>query len=79
MEPTFGIKVEGLGMTGLSWRGNMIQGLYFPGYGPEDANPDIGEKAITETAGDWSIRPGRITCDIGTHWWDCRGRCKIHL
>ena len=27
------------------------RGLYFPGFGPEDANPDIGDSAITETAG----------------------------
>ena len=26
-------------------------GLYFPGFGPHDANPDIGDSAITETAG----------------------------
>ena len=26
-------------------------GLYFPGYGPEDANPDLGDSAITETCG----------------------------
>jgi hypothetical protein len=28
-----------------------VKGLYFPGYGPEDANPDLGDSAITETAG----------------------------
>jgi len=26
-------------------------GLYWPGFGPEDANPDMGDSAITETAG----------------------------
>lgn len=26
-------------------------GVWFPGYGKEDANPDIGDSAITETAG----------------------------
>jgi len=26
-------------------------GLYFPGYGPDDANPDLGDSAITETMG----------------------------
>jgi len=26
-------------------------GLYFPGFGPDDANPDIGDSTITETAG----------------------------
>jgi hypothetical protein len=26
-------------------------GLYFAGFGPDDANPDLGDSAITETAG----------------------------
>ena len=29
----------------------MIDGLYLPGYGPEDANRDIGDSTITETIG----------------------------
>ena len=29
----------------------MPEGLFLPGYGPGDANPDIGDSAITETAG----------------------------
>src|SRR6185503_12762811 len=29
----------------------VIDGLYFPGHGPADANPDLGDSAITETAG----------------------------
>jgi hypothetical protein len=28
-----------------------VQGLYFPGYSEADANPDIGDSTITETAG----------------------------
>jgi hypothetical protein len=28
-----------------------VNGLYFPGFGPQDANPDMGDSAITETAG----------------------------
>ena len=28
-----------------------VEGLYFPGYTAEDANPDIGDSTITETAG----------------------------
>jgi len=28
-----------------------VKGLYFPGYSEKDANPDIGDSAITETAG----------------------------
>ena len=29
----------------------MPEGLFLGGYGPQDANPDIGDSAITETAG----------------------------
>jgi hypothetical protein len=29
----------------------MVKGLYFPGFTAEDANPDIGDSAITETGG----------------------------
>jgi Protein of unknown function (DUF1116) len=48
---TFGIKVSGLGDDWFTGKANMIKGLYFPGYSDEDANPDIGDSAITETAG----------------------------
>ena len=48
---TFGIKVSGLGDEWFTGEANMIKGLYIPGYGQEDANPDIGDSAITETAG----------------------------
>lgn len=48
----FGIKVSGIG-TGewFNYASNYIEGLYFPGYSKEDANPDIGDSAITETTG----------------------------
>jgi len=29
----------------------MPEGLYFPGFGPADANPDMGDSAIVETVG----------------------------
>lgn len=29
----------------------VVNGLYFPGYGPKDANPDLGDSSITETLG----------------------------
>lgn len=48
----FGIRVSGLGKD--QWftaPANMIKGLMFPGYTEEDANPDIGDSAITETMG----------------------------
>ena len=47
----FGIKVSGLGSQWFVGPANMIEGMYFPGYGPQDANPDMGDSAITETAG----------------------------
>ena len=40
--------------TGARWfeaPAQPVQGLYFPGYGPADAAPDLGDSAITETAG----------------------------
>jgi hypothetical protein len=48
---TVGIRVSGLGEQWFTAPAAPIDGLYFPGYGPEDANPDIGDSAITETYG----------------------------
>lgn len=47
----FGIRVSGLGDRWFTAPAEAIQGLYFPGFGPEDANPDIGDSAIAETTG----------------------------
>jgi hypothetical protein len=47
----FGIRVSGLGDQWFTGPANVPHGLYFPGFGPDDANPDIGDSAITETAG----------------------------
>jgi hypothetical protein len=47
----FGIRVSGLGDRWFTGPAGTPQGLYFPGFGPGDANPDIGDSAITETAG----------------------------
>ena len=47
----FGIRVSGLGDRWFTAPAGYVEGLYFPGYGPEDANPDIGDSTITETAG----------------------------
>jgi hypothetical protein len=46
-----GIRVSGAGERWFTAPAPMIEGVYFPGYGPEDANPDLGDSAITETAG----------------------------
>ena len=47
----FGIRVSGLGERWFTGPAQMIEGLFFPGFGPDDANPDIGDSAITETIG----------------------------
>ena len=47
----FGIRVAGLGDRWFTAEVNVPRGLYFPGFGPEDANPDIGDSAIVETIG----------------------------
>jgi len=47
----FGIRVAGLGDRWFTAPVNTPQGLYFPGFGPDDANPDIGDSAIVETVG----------------------------
>lgn len=47
----FGIRVAGLGDRWFTAPVNVPEGLYFPGFGPDDANPDIGDSAIVETVG----------------------------
>ncbi|CUR60899.1 conserved hypothetical protein [metagenome] len=47
----FGIQVSGTGDTWFTGPAQVADGLYLGDYGPEDANPDIGDSAITETAG----------------------------
>jgi hypothetical protein len=47
----FGIRISGLGDRWFTAPSQVPTGLYFPGYGADDANPDIGDSTITETAG----------------------------
>jgi hypothetical protein len=47
----FGIQVAGTGDEWFTGPAQYPDGLFLGGYGPEDANPDIGDSAITETAG----------------------------
>src|SRR3970040_593225 len=47
----FGIRVSGLGNRWFVAPAEIPVGLFFPGYSQEDANPDIGDSTITETAG----------------------------
>jgi len=46
-----GLRVSGLGSRWFTGPAQVVKGLYFPGYGADDANLDIGDSAITETAG----------------------------
>ncbi len=47
----FGIQVSGLGDEWFTGPAQVADGLYLGNFGPDDANPDIGDSAITETAG----------------------------
>jgi hypothetical protein len=47
----FGIRVSGTGEQWFTGPANTPEGLFLGDFGPEDANPDIGDSAITETAG----------------------------
>jgi hypothetical protein len=47
----FGIRVSGLGGEWFTSPAEVPDGLYFSGFSSADANPDIGDSTITETAG----------------------------
>ena len=47
----FGIRVSGTGERWFTGPANTPDGLFLGDYGPDDANPDIGDSAITETYG----------------------------
>lgn len=47
----FGIRISGLGDRWFTAPSQIPDGLYFPGFSAADANPDIGDSTITETAG----------------------------
>jgi hypothetical protein len=47
----FGIRVSGLGDRWFIGPSNVPVGVLYPGYTQEDANRDIGDSVITETAG----------------------------
>lgn len=47
----FGIQLSGLEGRWFTAPAPMVDGLFFAGYGPDDAAPDLGDSAITETAG----------------------------
>jgi hypothetical protein len=47
----FGVRLSGTGDQWFTAPVEMPQGLYFPGYSEQDANPDMGDSAIMETIG----------------------------
>ena len=47
----FGIRISGTGDAWFEADALPVDGLYFPSYGPDDAARDLGDSAITETAG----------------------------
>jgi hypothetical protein len=47
----FGIRLSGTGEQWFEAPALPVDGLYFPSYGPQDAAADLGDSAITETAG----------------------------
>ena len=47
----FGIRVSGLGERWFNAPAGAVDGLYFAGYSEADAARDLGDSAITETAG----------------------------
>lgn len=47
----FGIRMSGTGDRWFTAPAPMVDGLFFPGYSQADAAPDLGDSAITETAG----------------------------
>jgi hypothetical protein len=47
----FGVQLSGTGSQWFTGPADVPDALYFPGYSKADANPDIGDSAITETNG----------------------------
>jgi hypothetical protein len=47
----FGIRLASMPQRWFVAPAGMVQGLYLPGFSAEDANPDIGDSTVTETAG----------------------------
>ena len=47
----FGIRLAGMPDRWFTAPAGEVEGLYFPGFTAEDANPDIGDSTVTETAG----------------------------
>lgn len=69
----FGIRIAGMGDEWFTAPVNTPQGLYFTGYSGEDASPDMGDSAITETFGVGGmamIAAPAVTRFVGTGGFD---------
>ena len=68
----FGIWMSGAGQTWFTSPAAEVEALFFPGYGPEDANPDLGDSAITETAGLEALPspPRRLSSNSSAARWN---------
>jgi len=47
----FGIRMAGMPERWFTAPAGIVEGLYLPGFSAADANPDIGDSTVTETAG----------------------------
>ena len=54
----FGIQTSGTGDRWFTAPALLADGLFLGDFGPDDANPDIGDSAITETGGLGRLRDG---------------------
>ena len=61
----FGIRMSGTGDRWFTAPAKAVEGLYFPGFGPSDANADLGDSAITETAGVGGFAMGAAPAIVG--------------
>ncbi len=70
----FGIRISGMGDEWFTAPVNTPEGLYFTGFSGEDASPDMGDSAITETYGVGGmamIAAPAVTRFVGTGgFWD---------
>ena len=77
----FGIRLSCMPERWFTAPAGQVQGLYFPQYTEKDANPDIGDSTITETAGYGGMAMAAapaITQFVGgtPQTGDCRPRWK---
>ena len=74
----FGVRLSGTGDRWFTGPSGMIDGLYLPGYGPEDANPDIGDSTITETVGLGGFAMAAAPAIVRVRRRPRRGRARRH-